>query len=821
VIALLTTGHLDAEDRNGTPVLSEVANLVPLTDLVEDDVRFGTVISMDGNTMVVGAPEEDALAAYSGAAYLFVKVDGVWNIQAKLLASDGDVGDRFGISVGLSDDTLVVGASMADAPTYQSGAAYVFRRIGSRWSQAAKLVASDGSSSDHFGCSVAVDGHSIVVGASGEDTLGTTAGAAYVFIESGGIWSEQQKLTAGDGGPQDRFGTSVALDGETVLVGAPTHSGHGSFAGGAYVFTRSGGSWSEQQELLPAGLSPDDYFGWSVALEGDNAVAGAIFDDDEGAAYVFVRSGAVWSQQQRLSDTGGMPDDEFGWSVAISGNTVVVGSFYDDHVGGADAGSTFVFIRVGTVWSQQQKLGEAVAATGDFFGYSVAVTGDDLVAGVPLADHDGGTDSGSAVPYERTGGSWTALSTVRALASFAGMGTTYSGQSSASISDGVLVVGTHKDDISGMVWAGAAYVFLGSGSIWGQHARLIEPVPATSNEFGRSVATTGDTIVVGAPGDAHSGGTDVGSTYVFARSGAVWDLQAQLRAADAGDNDGFGTAVAISADTIVVGAPYEDGLGSNRGAAYVFVRSGTTWSQQQKLVASDAADGDGFGYRVAVSGDILLVAAPDDDHGGLTSAGSAYVFVRSGTTWGEEAKLVAPDADTNSWFSEGGVAVDGTTAVIGTPRASPSGISRAGSVYVFVESGASWSLQQTLVLGDPSGSDLFGGAVDLDGDLLVIGDPHRSRPGGYAEGSTFIFSRSGTSWSLMQELTPENSSYSDYFGSAVATVQGTVAARAPGYDFPTQDDTGAVYVFEPDASDPIFSDDFESGDTLAWSEVVP
>ncbi len=816
VLAILIAGQVDPGEKAASPQFEEVAHLFPMVDLVEDDARFGSSVSMDGDTMVVGAPEENALGTASGAAYVFVKIDDAWYIQAKILASDGAGGDRFGSSVAVEGDTLVVGAYWADAPGYQSGAAYVFRRTGSLWTEEAKITASDGVAGDDFGVSVAVDGATVVVGANQEGELGAAAGAAYVFVNPGGGWTEQQKLTAGDGGASDQFGTSVAVDGETVLVGAHTHSAHGSFAGAAYVFTRSAGVWSEQQELLPTGLQPDDRFGFSVALEGDTSVVGAIYDG-AGAAYVFVRSGVTWSQQQRLSDRDGVVGDQFGRSVDISSDTVVVGAIFDDHLGGAgggiDAGSAFVFTRSGTVWTQQQMLGPGESVGGDWFGYSVAVSGDNLVAGVPYADpYVLVSDTGSAIAYERRSGVWTTLNTVRALEP---PDAYFWFPMSVSMSDDVVVVGATAEEVQGLSSAGAAYVFLRSGTTWCQQARLTEPVPGGGAWFGWSVAIEGDTIVVGAQNDEHPGGIAAGTAFVFVWSGSSWELQDSLTASDAGDEDNFGASVAISGDTIIVGSDYQ-GI-DHLGAAYVFVRSGTVWSQQAKLVASDGADTDGFGKSVRISGDTVLVGANLDDHSGLVQAGSAYVFVRSGTLWSEVDKLTAPDAAAGDFFGES-LAMDSGTALVGAFGADPTGVSFAGKAYIYRKVGEFWSHQQTLVAPDPSEEDYFGFGVALDGDALAIGAPGWEASGSTSEGSTYIFGRSGVTWSLDQHLVAEDSQEWAEFGRGVAIRDGTVVVTAPETSFPPGIDVGSIYVFE---SGVVFSDGFESGDTSAWSTAVP
>ena len=364
--------------------------------------------------------------------------------QAYLKASNTDVSDNFGFSVAVSEDTVVIGAvgedsnsTGVDGPQSNNsasaaGAAYVFVRSGSGWSQQAYLKASNTGGSDGFGWSVAVSGDTVVVGALTEDSSSTgvdgpqsdnsasAAGAAYVFVRNGGGWSQQAYLKASNTGSDDWFGWSVAVSGDTAVVGAyrersgetgvdgtqSDNSAQG--AGAAYVFVRNGSGWSQQAYLKASNTDVSDNFGFSVAVSEDTVVIGAVGEDSNstgvdgpqsnnsasaaGAAYVFVRNGGGWSQQAYLkaSNTGG--SDGFGWSVAVSGDTVVVGALTEDSSStGVDgpqsdnsasaAGAAYVFVRNGGGWSQQAYLKASNTGSDDRFGASVAVSGDTAVVG--------------------------------------------------------------------------------------------------------------------------------------------------------------------------------------------------------------------------------------------------------------------------------------------------------------------------------------------------------------------------------------------------------------------------------------------------------
>ncbi len=377
----------------------------------------------------------------------------------------------------------------------------------------AKLTAAH-TANDDFGISVAVSGDTVVVGAYGAADAGPDSGSAYVFVRSGGSWTEQDRLTASDATAGDHFGNSVAVSGDTVVVGAYRAADAGPGSGSAYVFVRSGGSWTEQDRLTASDAAADDRFGRSVAVSGDTVVVGAYGDDDpdygsmSGSAYVFVRSGGSWTERAMLTaDEDSAADDYFGRSVAVSGDTVVVGAYGDDD-GGSRSGSAYVFVRTEYGYDPQAKLTAADAAADDFFGRSVAVSGDTVVVGA-YGDDDDGSSSGSAYVFVRSGGGWT------------------------------------------------------------QQPKLTATDAAAYDVFGYSVAVSGDTVVVGAHCDDDAGDMS-GAVYVFARSGSGWTEQAKLTAADADADDKFGVSVAVSDDTLAVGAYGDADAGPSSGSAYVF-----------------------------------------------------------------------------------------------------------------------------------------------------------------------------------------------------------------------------------------------------------
>jgi trimeric autotransporter adhesin len=372
---------------------------------------FGVSVSLssDGNTALIGANFAGVEFTSQGAVYVFVRNGAAWSQQQKLTASDGTALDAFGESVSLSSDgnTALIGAFTA---------AYVFVRSGGTWSQQQKLTASDGTALDlGESVSLSANGNTALIGAPNRviRTGGVgPLGAAYVFVNSSGTWSQQQKLTASDGTAFDAFGTPVSLsaNGSTALIGSGTFG----FVGfpvqpAAYVFVNSSGTWSQQQKLIPSDFEPDDFFFGSLSLSSDGSTAlfgassatvGA--NMHQGAAYVFVNSGGTWSQQ-KLTASDGAAGDSFGISVSLgsNGSAALIGAQNALVGANMNQGAAYVFVNSGGTWSQQQKLTASDGVAGDAFGQSVSLSGDGSTAlfGVAGAMIGGNTGQGAAYVF--------------------------------------------------------------------------------------------------------------------------------------------------------------------------------------------------------------------------------------------------------------------------------------------------------------------------------------------------------------------------------------------------------------------------------------
>ena len=744
---------------------------------------FGYSLSVSGDTAVIGMPRDGDNGIDSGSAYVFFRNGAIWETQQKLLPSDGAAGDQFGISVSLDGNTAIIGAYQDDDRGADSGSAYVFVRSGSVWREQQKLLASDGATDDQFGHSTSVSGDTVAIGARYDADHGLFSGSAYVFFRSGTVWTEQQKLIAPDGVSGDHFASAVSVSADTVLVGAFQDDDNGTDSGSAYVFVRSGAVWSEQQKLVASDGASVDRFGFSVIVEGDTAVIGAPLDDDNGSgsgsAYVFVRSGAVWTEQQKLTASDGAVDDQFGHSVSLSGDSTVIGARLDDD-GASAAGSAYVFVRSGSAWSEQQKL-LASGIASQTFGASVSISGDVVLGGAPL-----GVRPGISYLYERVGTVWAAEQKLGADA--LGPSDEFFG-TSVSISGDTAVIGAPSYDDGSNTDSGAAYVYVRSGTSWTEQQELRSSDLAASDNFGSSVSVSGDTVIVGAKWDDDNGGNS-GSAYVFVRSGAVWTEQQKLIASDGASSDWFGDSVSLSGDTAVVGALLHDANGSGSGAAYVYFRSGATWTEQQKLLASDGAADDQFGTSVSISGDTAVIGSVLDDDGG-SGSGSAYVFTRTGAIWTEEQKLVPLDSATDDRFGSA-VSVSGDTAVIGARWDDDNG-GNAGSAYVYTRSGGVWTEQQELFSSDGSANPWFGSAVSVDGDAVLIGNWHASDSGSDS-GAAYLFVRSGGVWTEQDKIVASDGEPGDQFAWSVSLSGDTALVGAKGED-DRGPSAGAAYAF--------------------------
>lgn len=783
--------------------INEDAILLPNDGGPGDQLGFSVGASQ--GIAIVGSVLDDDNGTNAGAAYLFDVITGQQTF--KLLATDGAAFDQFGWSVAIAGDIAIVGARLEDASGTDSGAAYLFDATTGQ--QISKLVPSDGAAGDQFGSSVAIFGDIAIVGAPLDDDGGANSGSAYLFDVTTG--QQIAKLVASDGAPGDQFGSAVGISATHAIVGSFADDDNGSNSGSAYLFDIVTGQ--QTSKLLPADGAANDQFGFSVAIAGETAIVGALLDDDDGSnsgsAYLFnVPTGAQFA---KLTAADAAPGDQFGFSVGIGGGIASVGARFEDGAG-LDSGAAYFFDS--ETGEQLNKIVASDAAAGDQFGFSVAIAPGAAVFGAPFND-DNGSNSGSAYFIELeiakpclgdADGSGTIdlgdLNLVLAnfgsdcdnppifaertkitaddASAFASFG--YSVDSSGNTA----VVGARNDSQNGQT-AGAAYLIdLETGT---QILELIATDNASGDRFGNSVAIDSGRVLVGAEGDdTDENGNSSGSAYLF--DAATGNQIAKLIAADGSDGEQFGFAVALSGDLAIVSAPGDEDNGVFSGSAYIF--DAATGAQTLKLVPVDGNAEDRFGYAVAISGNTALVGALFDDDAGEDS-GSAYLF--DATTGEQIAKLSPDDASAGDLFGAA-VAITGDTAIIAAIGQNGA----TGAVYLF---SISTGVQLAKITADDGApGDSFGLSLSVSDDNLLIGAAG-AKPDGENSGAAYLFDLATNE--QITRLVASDPAANDLFGFSV-TISGDNIAIGARLDDDAGTDAGSVYLFDILPGEPCASD---------------
>ncbi len=611
----------------------------------------GSMISMTSDTLAI--TESANNNGTGGQVRIFLRTGNAWNLQQIVRPTNQYVNDEFGFRTSLIGDTLLVGAPQDQDPNVPSsvnrGAAFVFSRTGTAWTQTAKIFSSNSVPNEWFGGSVALGNEFFAVIGAGGDTDSTQHGSAYTFRRTagGGFWDLQNHLVpTGGGSAGDRIGEEVAVSGTstsaTVLVGASALSSNSKPA--MYSFETTPSTFVQTQTLLEP-LHDNDNLGSCVAIDGDWAVVGVPRADlvtgsgtgtatviDAGEARVYHRVNGDWSQTATLTAPGLSAGNQFGYAVAISGTRIAVGTPFIDPSGVsgfAGAGMVYLYSLIGSAWHLDLSLSASDRAANDHFGSAVAMLDTTLVVGAPGDNNGAGTDAGAAYIYTLASGVWGGESKLASLdlAASDGFGTAVAVMSATRV-----VVSSPGDDDQGTS-SGSAYLFnlqpIINGQAWTQVRKFVAADGSTSSSFGTSLAVSGSTMIaIGSPLN-NTTLVDAGAVYVFTQSGInqnSFDLGVKVVATSGGASDHFGTQIALNSGTLIVGSPLNDAAGSNAGAAYVFRKLGGVWSQQQSFHGSDTAAGDQFGSAVGISGDTVVCGAPFDDNNTGLSSGSVYFF---------------------------------------------------------------------------------------------------------------------------------------------------------------------------------------------------
>ncbi|MBL7663759.1 MAG: hypothetical protein JNM93_01405, partial [Bacteriovoracaceae bacterium] len=601
-----------------------------------------------------------------------------------------------------------------------------------------------------------------------EGTAGSLSNSKNIIINGAPGWYQEAYIKTANSEANDTVGESLSLSGDTLAVGArfedsnqttitngATASGDNSAAGSGavYVYQRNGASWGQQAYIKASNAQGNDYFGWSISLNGDTLAVGAFFEDSNqttitngttsspdntnsaaGAVYVYKRTGVNWAQEAYIKPSNNDASDLFGISVSLSGNTLVVGANSEDSnqitiTNGASAsvdntksnsGAAYVYKRTGLNWAQEAYIKSSNADIDDNFGSYVSISGDTIAVGAYLEDSNQNTITN---------------------------GTSASADNSTSAS-------------------GAVYVYRRTGVNWAQEAYIKASNPDVNDQYTYSLQLNGDTLVVGSyledsnqntitngtTSSSNNSNLESGAVYVYKRTGVNWAQEAYIKAANNNASDQFGYAVAISGNTLSVGARFEssnqttitngttassNNSAGNSGAVYVYKRTGVNWVQEAYIKASNAEASDAFGTAVTISGDTIAVSAVSEDsnqttitNGSLSSldntfgsSGAVYIYRNAYRIFDPELLAYTSDDDeiTISWNSAGQLATGYMVAwaVGNVPPADCSGGVDVGNVLNYTATGLAAGTNYSFrvcaydsLSNDSGGSIIFGKTTD-------------------------------------------------------------------------------------------------------------
>jgi hypothetical protein len=624
---------------------------------------------------------------------------------------------RFGRSVAVSGPTAVVGAYQEDDG---EGAAYVLARSGA-WGARARLKASDPSHAE-FGDAVAIDGGTIAVAASSADQPGAfRAGAVYVFVNAGGsAWTEQAKLNPPFPQAWQAFGVSVAIDGNRIVVGSiDRDQGAAVDAGAVYVFERTGGTWGAPVMLSAPSPVSQDKFGSSVAVLGDSVFVSAGGRDvgglsDAGAVYVYDRVPGGWTLAQTLTASDRQPDDVFGAHLAVgaSGSTrrlLVAATGADLPLGLTNAGAAYLFASTsGGAFTQTHKLVASDASSNDGFGTALALDEDRALLGAHSATGPTGVPSGAAYLFDLAGAA--PLEEAKLMPVDASAGGAFG--TAVALGGTFALVGTTGETFApSTVQAGTVRSFdIGSSGTWEESQRLTASGKDVSDLFGRGIALSADTLAV----------TSVDTVDVLRRDPGGWSLVQQLPQADPGTLNG----VAIDGARLAfMGSRYDRDATHPVGYADVYSRAASgLWTLAQRiepdLVSSSFPGESANSTVVALQGSRLVLGCPRWNGGD----GRVFVYVETAGAFALSQTFDAPNAGTNFDINYGrALALDGDLLVVSeVPSAGFPGRPFEGRVFVYEAIGGIFALVQTLTAPVPVDGDAFGRGVALAGNLLAI-----------------------------------------------------------------------------------------------------
>lgn len=690
---------------------------------------------------------------------------------------------EFGSSLAISEEYVVVGVPKSDLGATDAGAVYIFSAENGELLDT--LENPMPISNDHFGFSVAVSGDTVVVGVPDADDGATDSGVVYFYSAATG--EQLRRIVNPSPAREDRFGFSVGVSGDTVVVGSPWADDAAKDAGIAYIYSASDiGNFQVINQPNPEDW---DVFGYDVAVSGNTVVVGVPYENyqatDDGAAVVFSGDNGSFNFARTLLNPSPSNDERFGFSVDVSGDTIVVGVPRADFAGHDNSGAAYVFSA-----SSGTRLQTLIQPSGsnednDFFGSDVAISGDRIVIGAVGENYEssGDIDAGAAFIYSAISGDHqqTLFNPTPDDNDFFGR--------KVAVSADLVLIGALGEDVEGAIDAGAVYVY--SDGIAGLDLRqtLYTPLVNTIDQFGDALAMSEDYLLVGVPFDDTSG-DDSGVAYLY--SVATGELLHTFENPAPATDDRFGYSVAVSDEYVVVGSPWADiGRFSSAGVVYVF--SAVTGERLHTLKQPNPENGDVFGFDVAISDDTIVVGTPYENYNGKTDTGAVLLY--SASSGEHKRTILNPTSDDNDYFGYS-VAVSGDHVVVGTRGANFSNLTDAGAVYIF--SAATGARTMTLTQPTDSSYDYFGTDVAILGDRLAVGAPGKDKAGIADAGAVFVYSATSGDWQMtLENPTPRAH---DSFGNAVALSEQMIAVGAVDADVGAFD-SGAAFLFTADTGD--------------------
>lgn len=723
----------------------------------------------------------------------YQKSDHITKLLPTPIGIGGD-SNLFGYSISTENNRAVVGAPNMDT----TGLVYVYDYDGVDWNLTSILEPDDNSGSElKFGISVSLNNNKILIGASQtKNNYGSPSGSAYIFELIEGEWLQTHELFSADRFGYGYFGHSVSLINNRALVGAyRLYDSDTNGAGAAFIFDLVSSNWVESQKLFMEDGRNGDSFGYSVDLSENRLIIGAYREEDtgftnSGSAYIYDLNDGIWSLSQKLTTTIKNSYDYFGFSVSINGDHALIGAYGNDAIS-EDAGAAYIFDYNGSEWTQSSMLLPLINNNPKNFGSSTKLHNNQAIIGV-LYHNNNGFDSGAAYIFEQTNQQWLQTQIIRPndgdTQDLFGF--------SLGASSTALFISSIVDDDNGPN-SGSVYTFKQNNGLWSQDEKLNsnEIIGSTQDSFGISVSFKGNRVAIGAHLDDDKG-YNSGSVYIFDLINDSWNLTQKITANDIDENSYFGYSVSLSGDRLLIGAPQGIFVGTGDiGSAYIFDLIDGIWTQTQKINASDGIIDNRFGFSVSLEQNRALVGAYSDN------SGSAYIYNLIQGNWLESQKLQPINNSLSGKFGFS-VSLGNSRLLIGAPRAynepDSNGYYRRGAAYVFDMVNDQWL--QTQKLFDPyqdiDSSILadFGSSVSLSNNRALIGATFDTIYT-HSMGSAHIFDLNDGVWERTQKLAASDFGQHEIFGYSVSLYNNKAIVGAPRADFITSN-TGAAYAYD-------------------------